>query len=363
MPRIQALRPHFLSFAAGLAVAFLIAILTSAASPGLAIGVADNNAFKPPDPRGVAAADDLGFSMVRVFVWYKPGQTALTLVQKQRLAQALAAKRRSYRLLVSVTGKPVNPPDGWNSTKGITTATGREEYVRFLVNLVRTFPAVKDVSIWNEPNYPLFWSSRYKAPQRYAALLAASYDALHRHKVRIYGFELHPWREPVKWIRTVGSWMRATHRKRPLFDYVATHPYPRMNTEVPWAHHSQPGVLSMGDVHRLRKLLRTAFRGTGQKRFPIAYTETGWTTASVAHRVTPALQAKRMAQALDLAYCQRGVHAFISFLLLDGNDYWQTGFFSAGWSVRKPVYGIYKREVARVRAGRVDCSRFPRAVL
>lgn len=363
MFRLHSFRPHLFSFAAGLAVAFLIAVLTSAASPGLAIGVADNNAFKPPDPRGVAAAEDLRLSLVRVFLWYKPGQKTLTAIQKERLGQALAVKGRSYRVLVNVTGKPVNPPDGWNSTKGITTAAGRADYVRFLVNLVRTFPAVKDVSIWNEPNSRTFWSSRYKPAEHYAALLAASYDALHRYKVRVYGFELHTWRSPVTWIRTVGAWMRATHRMRPLFDYAATHPYPLVNTEVPWFRHRQPGVVSMGDVQRLRALLRTAFRGTAQKRFPIAYTETGWTTAPVAHQVTPALQASRMVQALELAYCQRDVHAFVSFLLMDGDDYWQTGFFSYGWSVRKPVYHAYKREIARVRAGHVNCSRFPRASL
>jgi len=362
MARMQALRPHFLSFAAGLAVAFLIAILSSAASPELAIGVADNNVFKTADSRGGKAVSDLGLSMVRIFVWYKPGQTSLTQVQRQRTALALSHCTGKCRLLVSVTGKPVNPPDGWNSTKGITTTKGRREYVRFLVDLVRSFPRIKDVSVWNEPNYPLFWSSRYKAPQRYAALLAASYDTLHRFKVRVYGFELHPWRGPVRWVRSVGAWMRATHRTRPLFDYVATHPYPRVNTELPWTRHRQPGVLSMGDLHRLRSLLRKSFRGTAQRKFPIAYTETGWTTASVANRVTPALQAKRMTQALDLAYCQRGVHAFVSFLLQDGTDYWQTGFFSADWSVRKPVYGAYKREIARVRAGKVRCSTFPRSV-
>jgi hypothetical protein len=69
-----------------------------------------------------------------------------------------------------------------------------------------------------------------------------------------------------------------------------------------------------------------------------------------------------MVQALDLAYCQRGVHAFVSFLLRDDDDAWQTGFFTPGWA-NKPVYGRYKREIPRVRAGKVRCSAFPRSAL
>jgi hypothetical protein len=234
--------------------------------------------------------------------------------------------------------------------------------VQTLLDLVRTFPAVKDVSVWNEPNYSLFWSNRVSAPERYAALLAASYDALHPRGVRVYGFELNPHRETAKWINGVGAWMRATHRSRPLFDYVATHPYPKAVTEVPWARHQEPGVLGMGDVQRLRSLLGNAFAHTAQRRLDVVYTETGWTTAPSAHGVTPAVQATRMVQALDLAYCQRGVHAFLSFLLRDDDDAWQTGFFTPAWA-DKPVYAPYKREIARVRAHDVRCSTFPRSAL
>jgi hypothetical protein len=364
MSRKETFSPRFFSFAAGLVVAFLIAILTSTASPGLAIGVADNNAFKTPDKRGEVAAKSLGFNLIRIFLWYHPGQTVLTPVQKQNLALALANLPRSSRLLVSVAGKPYQTGNVWTSPKGITNPAERGDYTRLLVDMVRTFPAIRDVSIWNEPNYPLFWSDRDYAPQRYAALLAASYDALHPYHVRVYGFELHPWRQPVKWITSVGAWMRTTHRKRPLFDYVATHPYPHVNNEVPWTRHWQPGVLGMGDVQRLRGLLRKAFSRTAQLRYPIVYTETGWTTAGFApYAVTPPVQAKRMVQALELAYCQRGVYAFVSFLLWDSSDYWQTGLIFPDRMTHKPAYAAYKAAVARVHARRVRCSDFPRNVL
>jgi hypothetical protein len=355
MRRKQAFRPHLLSFGAGLIVAFLIAIVTSAASPGLAVGVADNNAFEFGDPRGPKAAADLGLNIVRIFAWWKPGQTVLRPVQQQHIATAVASGRR---VLVSVSGKP-----GAAKDSTITTAAGRRNYVATLLDLVGKFPAVRDVSIWNEPNYSLFWSSRTQAPQKYAALLAASYDALHFRGVRVYGFELHPSRQTVKWITGVGSWMRVTHRRRPLFDYVATHPYPQVNNEVPWTRHRQPGELAMGDVQRLRSLLRKAFSRTAQKRLEIMYTETGWTTAAFANGVTPSIQATRMVQALKLAYCQRGVHSFVTFLLTDAPDAWQTGLISVDWTARKPAYAPYKAAIARVRSRRVNCSQFPRAVL
>jgi hypothetical protein len=360
MWRKEAVRPHFLSFGAGVIVAFLIAILTSSASPGLAVGVADNNAFEFGDLRGPRAANDLGLNMIRIFAFYRPGQSSLRPAQVEHIRTALAGRQR---VLVSVTGKPVRTAQGWDRPSGITTAAARRAYVRLLVNLVHTFPAIRDVSIWNEPNYPLFWSNRTNAPQKYAALLAESYDALHFRGVRVYGFELHPSRETVKWITGVGSWMRVTHRQRPLFDYVATHPYPLVSRELPWTRHRQAGELAMGDVHRLRMLLRRAFSGTAQKRREILYTETGWTTAEFANGVTPGVQATRMVQALNLAYCQRGVHSFITFLLADAPDAWQTGLVLKDWTGRKPAYAPYKAAIVRVRAGKVNCSQFPRAAL
>jgi hypothetical protein len=353
----DAIRPRFFSFTAGLVVAFLIAILTSLASPGLAIGVADDNAFMTQNTQGDSAASDLRLNAVRLFVWWKPGQTRLTLGQQHEIGWALAGNRR---IIASVTGQPL---PGKPHPRGVTSAAGRRAYVSFLRDLVRKFPAIKDVSIWNEPNFPLFWANRYKAPQRYAALLAASYDAIHSPRRRVLGFELHPWRETARWINGVGTWMRMTHRRKPVFDYIATHPYPLTPNEAPWARHRNPSILSMGDVARLRSRLRTAFAGTAQKRLQVLYTETGWTTSPTsARRNTPAQQATRMVQAVELAYCQRDVHSFVSFLLADDPGEWQTGLIANGWAARKPVYGPYKDAIARIRANKVNCAGFPRSV-
>jgi hypothetical protein len=351
------LRPRLISFASGLVVAFLIAILTSAASPNLTVGVADDNAFMTSNNRGAVAARDLRLNTVRLFVWWKPGQRSLTLGQQQELAWALASKRR---ILASVTGQPL---PGKPHPQGVTSKAQRRNYVAFLRHMARGFPAIKDYSVWNEPNLSLFWANRYKAPQRYAALLAASYDALHPLRKRVYGFELHPWRETTRWLSGVGSWMRTTHRTRPVFDHIATHPYPLTRNEAPWARHRNRSILSMGDVHRLRAKLRTAFAGTAQKRLGVFYTETGWTTSPTsARRNTPAQQATRMVQAVQLAYCQTGVFSFVSFLLADDPGEWQTGLISNGWGARKPVYAPYKAALARIRAKNVNCARFPKAV-
>jgi hypothetical protein len=356
----ESLRPRLFSFAAGLVIAFLIAVLTSVASQGLAIGVADNNAFMTPDLRGPQTAADLGLDSIRLFVWWKPGQTKLTALQKHELGWAVSRRRRTF---VSVTGQPLPGKPEWIRPRGVSTASGRRAYVSFLGDVVRQFPAVKDVSVWNEPNLPLFWSDRKNAPRNYAALLAASYDTLHPLGVRVYGFELHPWREPGRWLNGVGAWMRATHRKRPVFDYIATHPYPLGRNEAPWARHRQSWAYSMGDVQRLRRTLRKAFARTAQRRLHIFYTETGWTTAPFDPRwVTPSAQATRMVQALELAYCQRGVHAFMNFLVADAPDAWQTGFLTTDWLTRKPVYAAYKAAVKRARAKKVNCSKFPKAV-
>jgi hypothetical protein len=90
------------------------------------------------------------------------------------------------------------------------------------------------------------------------------------------------------------------------------------------------------------------------------YTETGWTTA-LAGGVTPPVQATRMVQALELAHCQRSVFSFMTFLVADAPDVWQTGVITNGWAAPKPSYAPYKAAIARIRARKVNCAKFPRA--
>lgn len=69
-----------------------------------------------------------------------------------------------------------------------------------------------------------------------------------------------------------------------------------------------------------------------------------------------------MVQAVELAYCQTGVFSFVTFLLADDPGEWQTGLISNGWADRKPVYAPYKAALARIRAKKVNCAKFPKAV-
>ena len=216
----------------------------------------------------------------------------------------------------------------------------------------------------------------------YADLLARSYDALKaaRPDVLVLGGALsprgadrpngiRPTHSPTAFIRDLGAAYRASHRRRPLMDAFAFHPYMEASRDSPNGTHPKNTTVTIADYPKLVALLREAFHGTAQpgERLPIYYTEFGVQT-----RVPPAkrrfyvdldsptgtdavafrVQAAYYRRALELAYCQPTVRGLFVFHTFDepGLGGWQSGLYFAD-RTPKPSLAPFKRAVADLRNG------------
>ena len=378
---------------------------TARAGSGLLVGVADDSlkwTNRSQARTALGAMRDLGLQAVRVTVPWQPGETRLPLEQRGPVDQMiLATWGRGLRVILAVYGSASDAPQ---------TAASADDYCTFAASLLRRYPGVNDLVIWNEPNTSRFWRPQFAqdgtslAPAAYEALLARCWDALHgvRPNVNVIaassprgndrpsatGGSSH---SPVNFYRKLGQAYRLSGRGRPILDTVGHNPYPSSNAERPWTRHPGSKTIGEGDYQRLMDVLAEAFGGTaqplpGQGRVRIWYMEQGFQTtidpakASLyqgtetdRHALPPWIaravagasagpapdQATQLTDALELAHCQPAVGAFFNFELADETRLagWQSGLLWADLTA-KPSYSVFKAAVRSVASGRVDCSRF-----
>jgi hypothetical protein len=374
------------------------------AGPGLLVGVADDSLKWTARPQAQAALGytrDLGIRAVRVTVPWRAGETRLPLDQRGPVDRMiLATWGRGLRVVLSVYGPASDAPQ---------TGDQRDAYCAFAASLLRRYPGVNDVVIWNEPNSSRFWRPQFApdgssaAPTEYEALLARCWDGLHgvrpgvnviaasapRGNDRMSAGASH---SPANFYRKLGEAYRQSGRNRPILDTVGHNPYPSSNAEHPWARHPRSKTIAEGDYETLMSVLEEAFGGTaqpvpGEGRVSIWYMEQGfqttidpakaslyrgtetdrqtlppWTAwgagSASSGRLAPD-QATQLSDALQLAYCQPAVGAFFNFELADEPNLagWQSGLLWADLTP-KPSYYAFKAAVRSVANGTVDCSRF-----
>jgi hypothetical protein len=374
------------------------------AAPGLLVGMDDDTlkwADKPQAQRTLAYAHDLGFKAVRVTVPWRPGDTRLSVEDRVPVDQMiLSTWAAHFRVVLAVYGAATDAPQ---------TDAARDSYCAFVGSLLRRYPGVVDVVIWNEPNTGRFWLPQYDAngrsvgPAQYERLLADCYDVLHRIRRNVNviaassphgnnrpSLSVRATHSPVEFYRELGEAYRASGRAAPIFDTLGHNPYPTTNAERPWTRH-YGGAIGEGDYDKLMAVLAEAFRGTGQplpgqRNVSIWYMEQGFQTtidpakaslykgaendrqalpATVARTTagtTDGLatdQATQLTDALRLAYCQPGVAAFFNFEIADepGLGGWQSGLLWTDFTP-KPSYQPFREAVRNVAARRVDCSRY-----
>lgn len=388
------------------ACAILACALAGAArpAPGLLVGVADDTlkwTDKPRAQRALAYTHDLGIRAVRVTVPWRRGQTRLGVEDRRPLDRMiLATWGGGLRVVLAVYGAAEDAPQ---------TDGARSGYCTFVASLLRRYPSVNDVVIWNEPNVSRFWRPQFGpggtsiAPAAYEALLARCWDALHavRPSANVIAASAargndrpasgNPAHSPVNFYSKLGEAYRASGRSRPIFDTVGHNPYPAANAERPWTRHTSSKAIGEGDYEKLMSVLQEAFGGTGQPvpgqgRVSIWYMEQGFQTAvgpgkaasyhgtETEPRPLPAWlprtvagtsdgatpdQATQLSDALDIAFCQPAVAAFFNFELADEPDLagWQSGLLWADFTP-KPSYQAFKSAVRSVATGRVDCVRY-----
>jgi hypothetical protein len=345
-----------------LLLALLVGPEPARAGSDLLIGVHDDS-IKWTDRSApiLGAMRALGLGGMRVTLEWRPGKRHLSGSDHDALRRAVAANGYSVRTVLGVYGRAADAPHD---------PRAREDYCRFVRNVLLRYGEVRDVVIWNEANSDTFWLPREGAPADYAALLGRCWDVLHTFvpdvNVLTTTGSSH---DPAAFMRGVGAAYRASGRQLPLFDAAGHNPYSLFPGEPPTARHDV--YLGQGDYDRLVAVLDEAFAGTAQPQTPIWYLENGFQTITVGERrrahysgretvartLEPEAQAAQVAAALRLAHCQPRVAAYFNFLLVDETllGGWQSGLLWADWR-RKPAFEAYRAAIAEVRSGTVDCA-------
>src|SRR4029079_7788984 len=141
------------------------------AGSDLVIGVHDDRIKWTEQPAPILRAmQALGLGGMRVTLEWRPGKRYLTMPDHNALRRAVAAHADGVRVVLGVYGRATDAPHG---------ASAREDYCRFVRNVVIRYGEVRDVVIWNEANSDTFWQPRESAAEDYAALLARCWDVLH----------------------------------------------------------------------------------------------------------------------------------------------------------------------------------------
>ena len=188
------------------------------------------------------------------------------------------------------------------------------------------FPWVRQWLIWNEPNLPGFL--RPTSPKVYVQrILNPVYDALHAaNKANRVGGGVTAPHGPVSAV----AWIRGMRAAGARLDAYAHHPYPAR------PHIETPLSTSCGHCHSLtmatlERLQRETFRAWGPIRLWL--TEYGYRTnpPDAVYGVSPAAQARYLAEAALRVFRTARVDMLVHFLLYDDADPrgWQSGLFTA----------------------------------
>ena len=335
----------------------------------------------------IAPAAELGGTSFRLTTQWRAGRTAIPAAEATKLSRAVGAAG-GQRLVLAVYGE--------SGTDAPQDAGARDAYCAYVGTVLATYPTIRDVVIWNEPNKRLFWNPQAGAPAAYEALLARCY-ALLPSSVNVIGLALSSTgnddavsTSPGAFIRGVGDAYRSTGRTGRILDTVAHHPYGLDAAERPWRKHIAAKPIGVGDWNKLMFNLFRAFDGTGQpipgqQDVRLWYTEAGVQTSIDAGKTgysgnentvtlsdeaggepespPPAEtseapdQATQALDAIRLAACQPYVAAYFNFLLADEPvlSGWQSG---ALWvdRTRKDSWPAFRQAIAAATAGTVDCS-------
>lgn len=364
-------RTLLLVLAAAAAALSLAAAAPARGGSGLLVGVSDDRLkWQSKSWATVAVLRDLGVDAVRITVAWKPAQGGPSRYDRDGIRRTVTAAS-GMRVVLSVFGRAADAPH---------TAAARRDYCGYVAGLLRRFPSVNDVVIWNEVNSAVFWRPQLGAPQDYGALLAECWDSLHAVRPSVNVIDSTAARggpsgtAPAAFLRAVGSWYRSSGRSRPLFGTVGHHPYPDHAAEPATTRHTNSGTIGVADLDRLTAALEDAFAGTaqsvpGKKGVTVWYLEDGYqsgvpsdrrsvyTGRETDARAGASDQGTLLAGALKLAACQSVVGAFFNFMLVDEESLggWQSGLFYADGSV-KSAYATFRAAVRDVHSGALRCA-------
>lgn len=342
----------------GLLAALALALAAPApAAPQIAYGLQDD-AWLEHGPgtleSRLARLDALGVKLVRFNVRWdavaprRPARPQLDAdpAYDWSAADALLVRLRAHRIAVLLTLVGTPPwanggrPSNWAPTSG-------RSFADFAGAVARRYPFVTRFEIWNEPNQRRFL--RPTSPRVYTAtLLNPAYAAIHRASPRalVAGGATAPRGatggvSPVAWL----AGMRAAGAR---LDAYAHHPYPTSpRTETPSAGGCDRCLtLTMAALPRLVGLVQGAWPGK-----QVWLTEYGYQTNPPDGflGVSPALQARYLAEAAVRAYESPHVTMLVHYLYRDEPDpaRFQSGLVYLSGRV-KPAYAAYVEPLAQI---------------
>jgi hypothetical protein len=184
-----------------------------------------------------------------------------------------------------------------------------------------------------------------------------------------------PTHSPSRFITDLGLAYRATHRRLPIMDMFAIHPYAIPSRLPPTLQHPRTTTIGIADYPKLVRLLTTAFRGTAQRgeTLPIVYDEFGYQSqipqakqALYTHLRSPAakdaipesLQAAYYRRAFALAACQPTVAGLLIFHVSDERDAraWQSGVYYANGTPKSSLASIRNASLAAQSGVLAHCA-------
>jgi hypothetical protein len=371
---------------------------TAPASADLTVGVADDGGKLAEDGGAwfVSQMREVGLQENRITLHWDSEQPT-TIPEKEQLDRYLAtATANGIRVMFLIS--PVRA-----RSLG-TSPAARANFVRFVVQVARTYPQVKEIGVGNEPNQPRFWQPQFSNTGKplscgtYERMLAQAYDALKAvdKSITVIGVSLSPRgndnalaavnasTSPVRCIRELGLAYRASGRKRPIMDELAFHPHPNSYRDGYRVGYRWPNA-GTSNLGRIKQAIWDAFNGTGQPTFAergkpvsraarpplrIRLNEAGWQVAippssmhayygkeSVPRLADERSQADIYGALIPYFACDASVRSLLYYGLIDEPDLdrWQAGLIRAD-RTRRPSFAAVSSALSR---GLHRCNRRP----
>jgi len=260
------------------ATALTVALLAGAsAAPAADVGANDDSAKFAADGgltmyRQMAA---VGLRQTVIGVRFKPSE-ALVIQDKQLLDRAIPnALDAGLRVVLAVYPYPPREIEAGLATPSL--------FASYVSAVAQAYPEVRQFVIGNEPNQPAFWRPQFTragantSGPAFGRYLAAAYDALKGidPALEVVGIGLSPRgndkpkaksnisTSPVRFLRALGAWYRASGRTRPLMDSFSFHPYPNRATDPLDRGYGWPNA-GFVNLDRIKLALWDAFNGTAQ---------------------------------------------------------------------------------------------------
>jgi hypothetical protein len=373
-------------------------VVAAPASADLNIGVADDGG-KLSDDGGawfISQLKAVGLQENRITIGWNP-DTPTTIPDKERLDAYIAnATAAGIRIMILIAP---------NRARALTGSSGSiSDFVRFVAQVARTYPQVKELGVGNEPNQPRFWQPQFSSSGRalacgaYERVLAQAYDALKEvdRAITVIGVSLSPRgndnalaatnasTSPVRCVRELGLAYRASGRKKPIMDELAFHPHPNSYRDGYLVGYRWPNA-GTSNLGRIKQAVWDAFHGTSQPTFReagkpvsmaalpplrIRLNEVGWQVAipdssidayygreSVTRLSDDRTQADIYAALIPYYACDSSIRSMLYYGLVDEPDLdrWQAGLIRAD-RTRRASFGAVQSALAR---GLARCKRRP----